>query len=134
MGQWAVWQWRCDSEGSVETCGVMVIRVQLKKHWYTARAQLQGAQLHKRDHVWSDNTVALSQTHMADSEMFEPLLSVAVFKWNRLPGIFSAAQDFILPGFNDLTPQTDLLRIFKQLQTQMDLSLNFFIRVNLCEI
>lgn len=78
--------------------------------------------------------VALSQTHMADSEMFEPLLSVAVFKWNRLPGIFSAAQDFILPGFNDLTPQTDLLHIFKQFQTQMDLSLNFFIRVNLCEI
>lgn len=36
----------------------------------------------------------------------------------------------MLPGFNDFTPQADLLCIFQQLQTQVDLSLDFVIRVD----
>lgn len=49
--------------------------------------------------------------------------------------IFSAvvrlkAHNYFLPGLNDLTSHADPLGIFQQLQTQMDLSLDFFIGVD----
>lgn len=43
---------------------------------------------------------------------------------------FSCRITGVLPGFNDLTPQADLLCVFQQLQTQVDLPLDFFIRVD----